>query len=293
MSKHTIALCLLKARDQRLLEMLLALPTANQFQFSPGDASLRSTPAVAIVDAASPSSLASYSELRQRFPQIVPVLIVDHEDQRQGARFVVPRTTLLRTIFKVLTDAVMSRSGWFNAPAAQESELAAKAPLASPDPRTRHDEAAFVDGNAGIPAPLRAIIIDDSLAVREQLRAGLDRLGLSCDQSGCAAEAQTLLAAQRYDLALLDVVMPGMDGYELCRKIKRDPSNRYMPVVMLTSRASPFDRARGLLAGCDSYLTKPITWDAFRAAIDRVLLKAARNDPARLAARGYTGAQRA
>jgi two-component system cell cycle response regulator len=67
-----------------------------------------------------------------------------------------------------------------------------------------------------------------------------------------------------------------------------------MPVVMLTSRSSPFDRARGMLAGCDSYLTKPITWDEFRTALDRALLKSVRNDRSKLTARGYTtGTQRA
>jgi two-component system cell cycle response regulator len=218
------------------------------------------------------------------------VVIVDGESAREGSRFVVNRTSLLRTIFKVLTDAVADR-------ALKIDGAAATRPPASGGkaaPKTAAAEMAFVDGSAGIPDPLRAIIVDDSLAVREQLRAALDRLGFSCDQAGSAAEAQTLLAGRTYDLALLDVVMPGMDGYELCRKIKQDPSKREMPVVMLTSRSSPFDRARGVLAGCNSYLTKPITWDDFRAALDRALLKSVRNDLTKLAARGYTpGTQRA
>lgn len=96
-----------------------------------------------------------------------------------------------------------------------------------------------------------------------------------------------LLKGRSYDLAFLDVVMPGTDGYELCRKIKHNPYTRLMPVLMLTSRSSPFDRARGALSGCDSYMTKPITWDTFRQAVDKALLKHFRNDRARMLARGY------
>jgi DNA-binding response OmpR family regulator len=56
---------------------------------------------------------------------------------------------------------------------------------------------------------------------------------------------------------------------------------------MLTSRSSPFDRARGALAGCDTYLVKPITWQAFYEAVDRVLAKLFQNDRKLMAARGY------
>ena len=89
------------------------------------------------------------------------------------------------------------------------------------------------------------------------------------------------------NLAFLDVVMPGTDGYELCRKIKHNSYTRLMPVLMLTSRSSPFDRARGALSGCDSYLTKPITWDTFSQSVDKALMKSFRNDRAQMIARGY------
>jgi PleD family two-component response regulator len=174
---------------------------------------------VAIVDSASPPSLAAFAALRHRFPHLVPVVIVDREDARHGSRFVVNRSSLLRTIFKVLTDAVAERALKVDGALASHAadSLAASAPRAMPG------ECAFVEGSSGIPDPLRAVIVDDSLAVREQLRAALDRLGFACDQASSASEAQALLASRGYDLALLDVVMPGTDGYELCRKIKQTP----------------------------------------------------------------------
>ena len=107
------------------------------------------------------------------------------------------------------------------------------------------------------------------------------------DLADSAEAAMRLLEHGRYDLAFLDVVMPGTDGYELCRRIKHNSDLRGMPVLMLTSRSSPFDRARGALSGCDSYLVKPITWDIFSQAVDKALLKHFRNDRAQMIARGY------
>ena len=66
-------------------------------------------------------------------------------------------------------------------------------------------------------------------------------------------------ARARYTCILMDVLMPGMDGYEACRRIKaRARTGEGPPIVMLTSKSSPFDRIRGKMAGCDAYLTKPI-----------------------------------
>ena len=142
-------------------------------------------------------------------------------------------------------------------------------------------------GKAGQPQPLSALVVDDSLTVREQMRMALERLGIACDQADSAEAAMQLLQHNSYNLAFLDVVMPGTDGYELCRKIKHNSYTRLMPVLMLTSRSSPFDRARGALSGCDSYLTKPITWDTFSHAVDKALMKHFRNDRAQMIARGY------
>ena len=286
--KYIIALCGLTARDQRLLEMLLSRPSSSHFQFHATDSKFANNPAIAIVDTASPLSLSTFNFLLIRHRHIVPVVIVDNESAPANSRYVVLRSSLMRTIFRVLgelVDAEFAKGKVVPQPPSESDSNGNRLQAAAELSSTK--EAAFVDGSSAIPEPLRALVIDDSLAVREQLRAGLDRLGFRCDQACDAVQAQGMLAGGTYDLALLDVVMPGMDGYELCRKIKQDPYKRKMPVVMLTSRSSPFDRARGALSGCDSYLTKPITWDEFRVAVDRALLKSAHNDRSKLASRGY------
>jgi twitching motility two-component system response regulator PilG len=135
--------------------------------------------------------------------------------------------------------------------------------------------------------PLIALVVDDSETVRTQLSAALERVGIQSRAVGDAEGAINAMRERSFDLILLDVVMPGIDGYELCRRIKQDPYARGTPVLMLTSRSSPFDRARGALAGCDSYLTKPVTWAAFSAEVDKVLARRFRNNRELMSARGY------
>ena len=101
-----------------------------------------------------------------------------------------------------------------------------------------------------------------------------DRMGISCEPVASAAEALARLVDEHFDLALVDVVMPDMDGYKLTREIKRSKRLRQIPVIILTSRSSPFDLARAALAGCDTYLTKPVPFRALEAAVLKQLRKA-------------------
>lgn len=142
---------------------------------------------------------------------------------------------------------------------------AAATPAATP-------AAAVAESGTTVPADgPRVLVVDDSPTVRRQLAVAFERLGLRCEQAASAAEALRRLEDTHFDLVLADVVMPDMDGYRLTREIKRNRRLRGLPVIILTSRASPFDLARGALAGCDSYLTKPVPFRALEAAVRKQL----------------------
>jgi len=121
---------------------------------------------------------------------------------------------------------------------------------------------------------LRVLVVDDSPTVRRQLSVAFDRMGIASEAVDSAAAALEQLAAQHFDLALLDIVMPDMDGYRLTREIRRNRALRQLPIIILTSRSSPFDLARGALAGCDTYLTKPVPYRALEAAVRKQLRRA-------------------
>lgn len=120
----------------------------------------------------------------------------------------------------------------------------------------------------------RVLVVDDSPTVRRQLAVALHRMGLDSEGVNSAREALETLAVRHYEMVFVDVVMPEMDGYRLTREIKRSRTLRPMPVVILTSRSSPFDLARGALAGCDSYLVKPVSMQSLRETVARHLHRA-------------------
>jgi len=137
---------------------------------------------------------------------------------------------------------------------ALEPGLGAAARADVADARADAIAAAQVGSNAARPV----LVVDDSLAARVHLRGLLERRGFAVLEAESVDAAMAVATAQPLACVFMDVVMADTDGYEGCRRIKaRLRGAQSVPVVMLTSKTSPFDRIRGKMAGCDAYLTKP------------------------------------
>lgn len=118
----------------------------------------------------------------------------------------------------------------------------------------------------------RALVVDDSPTVRKQLELELQESNINVDSAETGEAGLALIERNYYDIIFLDVVLPGADGYQVCKNIKKNPASKETPVVMLTSKSSPFDRVRGSLAGCDSYLTKPVDYEKFKQVLDKYIV---------------------
>ena len=106
------------------------------------------------------------------------------------------------------------------------------------------------------------LVVDDNATVRMCMKAKLAPFGFEVDYAETGEEAVGLTGSREYACVFLDVVLPGIDGYQVCKMIKSNKQAiKKTAVVMLTSRSSPFDKLRGSLAGCDEYLTKPLDED--------------------------------
>lgn len=103
------------------------------------------------------------------------------------------------------------------------------------------------------------MLVDDDATLLEVLATVLDleEFAVTTASSGDVALEQLQLATP--DVVVCDVAMPGIDGLEVCRRIKGDPATERIPVVLLTAHGGPRDRAAGIAAGCDAYLTKPFS----------------------------------
>jgi CheY-like chemotaxis protein len=153
-----------------------------------------------------------------------------------------------------------------------QTQIAQQAPAAPKSNLVALPSAVGPDGS--LIERLRVLVVDDSPTVRQQLAQAFNRMGIISEVAASAAEALSRLAETSFNLALIDVVMPEMDGYKLTKEIKRNKACKQMPVIILTSKSSPFDLARGALAGCDTYLTKPVPLKDLEAAVVKQLRKA-------------------
>lgn len=104
----------------------------------------------------------------------------------------------------------------------------------------------------------RILVVDDIIANVRLLEAKLTAEYFEVQTAMNGADALEILERQPADIVLLDVMMPGMDGIEVCRRIKANPSLQHIPVILVTALDQPEDRLRGLEAGADDFLTKPV-----------------------------------
>ena len=105
---------------------------------------------------------------------------------------------------------------------------------------------------------MRVLVVEDDLKMASLLRRGLLEEGLVADVARTGDDALWMAEATEYDAIVLDVMLPGTDGFEVCRRLRE--SGRWSPVLMLTARDAVEDRVAGLDAGADDYLTKPFSF---------------------------------
>ncbi len=110
-----------------------------------------------------------------------------------------------------------------------------------------------------MPRPTKVLIVDDEPAIREMIRFSLMSNGFECTEAGDADKAQNSLKTNMPDLILLDWMLPGLSGLEFAQLLKRNPSTRNIPIIMLTARSEESSKVLGLNSGADDYVTKPFS----------------------------------
>jgi two-component system, cell cycle response regulator len=115
------------------------------------------------------------------------------------------------------------------------------------------------------------LVVDDNHTVREFMKSKLAAFSFNVDYAESGEQAIGFTGQKHYACIFLDVVMPGIDGYQVCKLIKSNRSAQKTAVVMLTSKDSPFDKIRGSMCGCDAYLTKPVDEEKLLETIAKFL----------------------
>ena len=129
---------------------------------------------------------------------------------------------------------------------------------------------------------MRVLVVEDDVKMASLLRRGLVEEGLAADVARTGDEALWMAEATEYDAIVLDVMLPGTDGFEVCRRLRE--SGRWSPVLVLTARDAVEDRVAGLDAGADDYLTKPFSFAELLARLRALARRAPLERPAILEA---------
>ena len=141
---------------------------------------------------------------------------------------------------------------------------------------------------------MRVLIVEDDKVLADALTRYLQQAGYVVDTAGSGVEADAILATEEFDLVVLDIGLPGMDGFEVLRRVRRRRS--YLPVLVVTARDALEDRVHGLDLGADDYLVKPFALLELEARIRAIVRRGQTSEGTRLTYGALvmdTGARRA
>jgi DNA-binding response OmpR family regulator len=133
------------------------------------------------------------------------------------------------------------------------------------------------------PAVRRVLVVEDERSIRNLVATQLQRSGYQCLAVGDGREGLARIRSERFDVIILDLMLPGVDGLALCGAIREAGVNRDVPILMLTARRSESDKVLGLESGADDYVTKPF---GVRELMARVAALTRRSDRAQSQAAG-------
>jgi two-component system phosphate regulon response regulator PhoB len=126
----------------------------------------------------------------------------------------------------------------------------------------------------------RILVVDDEPEAVELIEFNLKQSGYTVSTAGDGAEALKKARGQTPDLIVLDVMLPEMDGFEICKTLRLDPTTLRVPIIMVTAKAAEIDRVLGLELGADDYLTKPFSTRELLLRIKKILSRGQTAEPA-------------
>ncbi|MFP5384275.1 MAG: response regulator [Gammaproteobacteria bacterium] len=217
----------LDARETLVIESVFRANPELACQYTFGSPTADDPADLMFVNGDDAEAIAQWQALKQEHPATVAIFATTSPDRHPGER-TIAKPLAFRNFVSIL-DAITSTETTYFAPGAGDVDA------------------------------IRVLVVDDSFPARQFMKLKLEELAgsslkLAIELADSGEKAIQAVSENHFDLVFLDVVMPGMDGYEVCQQIK---AIRPARVAMLTGRSSPVDFTRGRTAGCDNYLTKP------------------------------------
>jgi len=221
-------------------------------------------PDIYLVNADNPEGL---SKLKERSPNVhAPAVLIGRDGDVHGWPLVerpIHWMRLFEQLDLVMQAALLERA---------RRKLASGGAWDGQTYRRSLDKNATTEPEYSEPKPIESVlVVDDSATVRAFMRAKLTPFRFDVDFASNGETAIDMAQGKKYTCIFLDIMMPGIDGYEVCKRIKASAATKDAAVVLLSSKSSAIDKFRGNWAGCDAYLSKPVSEDELLATIARFL----------------------
>ncbi|WP_022902211.1 response regulator transcription factor [Curtobacterium sp. B8] len=129
---------------------------------------------------------------------------------------------------------------------------------------------------------MRVLVVEDQAGLADGLRIGFEAEGFAVDIATNGTDGLWMARETRFDVIVLDVMLPGMSGYSVCRELRAE--GNWVPILMLTAKSGEWDQVEGLDTGADDYLTKPFSFAVLLAHVRALIRRGARERPAELRA---------
>lgn len=258
---YSVAIFGIPEFERELVERIFSLSESRENIYRIVEEAQNHTADIALVDRSNASASSQFEQFHSATDEFPTVIIANGKDPE--CDYWVKRPFTAMRMLGALDKLVQNRlSGAGSArPKAPAPKPKEPAPRADTKPKTP----------AAAPGIYKALVVDDSLPVRKQVNIALRRAGITAEFAEDAESALKLIATRSYDILFLDVVLPGKDGYEICKAVKKDKGKKHIPVIMLTGKSSPIDKVKGKLSGCDAYLTKPVSLKEFNRTLSKWL----------------------
>jgi CheY-like chemotaxis protein len=268
--KVNVAILGFDTQDDQRLRRVFQLERLNQRKYFIVDSSLNVGIDILLVNFDSPAAVSEKEQILNAQPQIQLVAVsrgslIDAPTHHIRGMLIAAR--VLSEIDKIFVKSIPENSStWLHGDQVLNSQkIEEKA-----EPHRIIPEL----GMQLMPDGYRALVVDDSPAIQKSLQINLANLPqISVIDFAINGESALEKAGvQQYDLIFLDVMMPGIDGYETCARLRKKQEYKKTPIVMVSGKTSPLDEVKGVMSGCTTYLTKPVQTEAFQQLSSRILV---------------------
>lgn len=261
----------LASNEQNALGSIFKLATTRKRLYALVSPQERSSAEIILVDADDPNAMNEWRSFSVHHSHVPVIKVVKVPPADQTTEKYLRRPLTLKRVLEVLDDITIHMLGY-----APEIVIGKESEHNQQEVSQLLDRLGNTPPTAGRTG-LKALVVDDAEVVRKAMEIHLRLFGMEIDFAETGEQALDFTQKHQYNIIFLDVMLPGVDGYQVCKKIKSHKLSKNTPVVMLTGKGSTFDKLKGTMAGANVYLTKPVEQDKLKETIEKLLPSASRS----------------